>query len=163
MIYIDEDFLTKEECLKLIQYYKDNKDKSFLYRDTFPIALNDGTHDDEFLNHIHDKVKNMCQKFCEGELTYERCDNALVRWPINSFQPKHTGPEEDILSALIYLNDDYDGGRTCFSDTFKVKPLSGRILIFSDAKYLHWVEPVGNKTRYTLIYWFTPSTKKYVG
>jgi predicted 2-oxoglutarate/Fe(II)-dependent dioxygenase YbiX len=163
MIYINEDFLTKEECNKLIQYYKKNKNDSFLYRDTYPIDLKNGNHDDEFLNSIHERVKNLCQKFIDKELTYEFCDNALVKWPINSFQPKHTGPDEDIISALIYLNDDYDGGRTCFSDTFKVKPLAGRILLFSDAKYIHWVEPVGIKTRYTIIYWFTPSSKPFIG
>ena len=66
----------------------------------------------------------------------------------------HKDPGNDVFAALIYLNDDYVGGETCFENT-KVIPETGKLVIFSNHDLLHSVNMVKQNIRYTLALWFT--------
>lgn len=61
-----------------------------------------------------------------------------------------------ILSVLIYLNDDYDGGETYFTrQNVKVKGKTGDILVFpSNYCYHHSAEEVKEGTKYSVVTWF---------
>lgn len=67
----------------------------------------------------------------------------------------HT-PQRDV-SAIYYLNDEFDGGEIFFEQTqLTVKPRRGLLLVFpSDANHVHEVLPVHSGVRYTLPIWFT--------
>jgi hypothetical protein len=69
--------------------------------------------------------------------------------------PNHT-PQRDV-SAICYLNDEFDGGEIFFERTrLTVKPRPGLLLAFpSDASYVHEVFPVRRGVRYTMAIWFT--------
>ena len=67
----------------------------------------------------------------------------------------HT-PHRD-LSAICYLNEEFDGGEIFFArEQLTVKPRRGLLLVFpSDADHVHEVLPVRSGVRYTMPIWFT--------
>jgi len=67
----------------------------------------------------------------------------------------HT-PHRD-LSAICYLNDEFDGGEIFFERAqLTVRPRRGLLLAFpSDADHVHEVLPVRSGVRYTMPIWFT--------
>jgi 2OG-Fe(II) oxygenase superfamily len=69
--------------------------------------------------------------------------------------PNHT-PQRDI-SAIFYLNGDFDGGEIIFDQQkLLVKPRRGLLIAFpSDEKYTHEVCRVRAGFRYTAPIWFT--------
>jgi predicted 2-oxoglutarate/Fe(II)-dependent dioxygenase YbiX len=67
----------------------------------------------------------------------------------------HT-PQRDV-SAIYYLNDEFDGGEIFFErGQLTVKPRRGLLLVFpSDADHVHEVLAVRSGVRYTMPIWFT--------
>lgn len=59
------------------------------------------------------------------------------------------------ISAIVYLNDDYDGGEVEFVNFgIKIKPKSGMLLIFpSNYAYRHIAHPVTSGTKYAIVTW----------
>jgi predicted 2-oxoglutarate/Fe(II)-dependent dioxygenase YbiX len=59
------------------------------------------------------------------------------------------------LSAVLYINDDFEGGEFAFPDLhIQVKPKPGLLVCFpSDQNYLHSVIPVTQGTRYSIVTW----------
>jgi predicted 2-oxoglutarate/Fe(II)-dependent dioxygenase YbiX len=69
--------------------------------------------------------------------------------------PNHT-PHRDV-SAIYYLNDEFEGGEIAFEkEKLVVKPRKGLLLVFpSDRDHVHEVYPVRCGIRYTMPIWFT--------
>ena len=68
------------------------------------------------------------------------------------------GPGESIeYSAVIYLNDNYEGGEIYFpAYDVCIKPQAGDLVCFPDnEKFVHGVKPILSGTRYTSPRWFT--------
>ncbi len=59
------------------------------------------------------------------------------------------------ISAIIYLNDDYEGGEIEFPDHLtKVKPKAGTLMIFpSNYAYRHIAHNVTSGTKYAIVTW----------
>lgn len=59
------------------------------------------------------------------------------------------------VSAIIYLNDDFDGGEIEFINFgIKIKPKPGMLLLFpSNYAYSHIAHPVTNGTKYAIVTW----------
>lgn len=66
-----------------------------------------------------------------------------------------TGGIGRVLSALVYLNDDFEGGETEFVNFgIKIKPRAGMLVLFpSDYSYRHISHPVTKGTKYALVTW----------
>jgi predicted 2-oxoglutarate/Fe(II)-dependent dioxygenase YbiX len=60
-----------------------------------------------------------------------------------------------IVSAICYLNDDYEGGEIEFPFfNVKIKPLAGMLILFpSNFSYTHIAKPVISGTKYNLVTW----------
>ena len=59
-----------------------------------------------------------------------------------------------ILSLLVSLNDDYDGGELLFFEADIIKPNTGDCLMFpSNFLYPHKVQTVSGGTRYSFVVW----------
>lgn len=60
-----------------------------------------------------------------------------------------------IISALVYLNNDFEGGETEFPNyKIKIKPQPGMMILFpSNYAYLHRAHPVSKGTKYALVTW----------
>lgn len=59
------------------------------------------------------------------------------------------------ISALLYLNDDYEGGELEFPHfDVKIKPQAGMLILFpSNFAYFHIAHPVTKGTKYGLVTW----------
>jgi predicted 2-oxoglutarate/Fe(II)-dependent dioxygenase YbiX len=59
------------------------------------------------------------------------------------------------VSALCYLNDDYEGGELEFTNfNVKIKPLPGMLILFpSNYAYRHVAHPIKSGTKYSLVTW----------
>jgi len=63
------------------------------------------------------------------------------------------------ISVLIYLNDEYDGGKLEFKRLFyTLRPRAGMLVWFpSDVRYEHMAKPVISGCRYALVSWAAAS------
>ena len=59
------------------------------------------------------------------------------------------------LSAIVYLNNDYEGGHVEFTNFgVKIKPEPGMLLLFpSNYAYTHIAHPVTSGTKYAIVTW----------
>jgi predicted 2-oxoglutarate/Fe(II)-dependent dioxygenase YbiX len=66
-----------------------------------------------------------------------------------------------IISALVYLNSDYDGGELEFPNfKIKIKPEPGMLILFpSNFAYSHIAHPVTLGTKYSLVTWIKDREK----
>ena len=139
-------FLPETECSKLIEFYNSNIDKSFSFRDTFPLDVYPPVAED-ILNEFKTYDENILLDACQ-----------IVKWPAGSFMEPHIDKPGDVFAAIVYLNDDYNGGETCFED-IKIIPETGKLVIFSSTELLHWVNTIKKANRYTLSLWFSENVK----
>ena len=159
LIYVEENFISPSECQELIDLSKSNKvevpygDES-RGGDTFLTHL-DGIYLDKTENNIVDRVTNLCKTFDDRVVI----DYAgVVRWPVGTFMKPHIDPhrpnqEPDLFAAVLYLNDDFTGGYTGF-DEYEVKPETGKLLLFSNSLYKHYVTKVEGVERFALSIWY---------
>lgn len=61
------------------------------------------------------------------------------------------------ITALIYPNDDYEGGEIGWPDyNLEIKPSAGDLVMFpANNSYLHYVNKVSSGVRYTMPMWYT--------
>jgi len=82
----------------------------------------------------------------------------LLKYDESGHLPAHQdqGISSRVLSVLLYLNDDYEGGEIEFTHSkIKFKPKSGSVLFFpSNFLYVHEVYPVTKGPRYALPNWY---------
>jgi predicted 2-oxoglutarate/Fe(II)-dependent dioxygenase YbiX len=66
-----------------------------------------------------------------------------------------------IISAILYLNDDFEGGEIEFIHMgIKIKPQAGMLIVFpSSYPYTHVAHPVTKGKKYALVTWIKDSTK----
>jgi hypothetical protein len=111
-------------------------------------------NENELFSEVINAITQKCQSFDENVvLDYV----GVVRWPPGTFMKPHLDKNnihgQDVFAAMLYLNSDFDGGCTCFSD-IEVKPEPGKLLIFSNSLYLHHVTKVENNERFALSLWY---------
>jgi prolyl 4-hydroxylase len=176
MIKIIDSFLTKEECLELI----DMGTKQMQQASTLGERI-DGyrTADNSWIYESTPTTEKII-KFIEKEsgLPAENQENIhIVKYEIGGeYKPHHDyfHPNTDYyetsmgesgnrpFSFLIYLNHDYTGGETEFPDKkIKVTPREGRVLIWRnmnedgtlDSESYHAGLPVKTQTKYIAIVW----------
>ena len=128
MIIREDGILDSSMCKKLIDIHN-NSNEVKKFRDTFILTF----FNKEVLNIIHKKFK--IKKLLSPD------NMEIVKWPMGSSMKKHRDTGDDI-SFILYLNDDYEGGE------------QGRIVIFSNDKYIHEVKKVNWGVRYTLAGWY---------
>ena len=188
ILYVDKDdydiieipnFLTNEECDKIIELSKGNMFSSKVYSQNEDLYdnktriseqcwLNDN---DPFIKNITDKVKshtNTHNNYFEelqvvnyqpgGFFTphYDACvGNKSKCERLNKEGPRY-------LTVLFYLNDNFEGGETIFPKINKlVKPEKGKAVIFQNVdnngiiitQALHGGEPVKNGEKWIANKW----------
>ena len=145
---IIDNFLSQKECDFLINFYKLNEKKSFLFRDVYPIKLN---INNPMINFLVKKIETTSKLFNSKIHWFE-----IVKWPVNSKQDLHfdTASNETTLSSIIYLNQNFEGGQTYYEDNTSIQPILGRGLFFDGNFYKHGVKEVKENTRYVVATWF---------
>jgi hypothetical protein len=146
-----KNFLTAEECNKVIDFYTYNLDKKFTHERTEPIKILNCK--DPFINYCLEKIKLKC---CRLDSVY--MDNAeIINWLDGSFAPPHYD-KGDRFAAIIYLNDNYVGGELILNNV-KIKLDVGEFIVFDNGNLLHSVNTVTGR-RCTLSTWFKLKEKE---
>ena len=81
-------------------------------------------------------------------------------WIDDPEKPHYTSHRD--YSAVLYLNENYIGGRTFFlEDNYNVVPKTGKLILFTSGKdHIHGVNEVISGSRYTMALWFTKTRDK---
>lgn len=113
--------------------------------------------------HAITKVMRRYQKFHVDLPVREVIEIQVLKYELNGKYVWHVdhGPETSrTLSAIWFLNDDYEGGELNFCDpmdidkTLQITPESNKIVIWpSNHLFPHAVSPVTSGTRYSLVAW----------
>lgn len=115
---------------------------------------------------IAGNVKSQIESTTKKNITLETCQ--LVRWRIgDQLDPPHADGEnldgsyhpysQRHYSALVYLNDDFEGGRIFFPTHNLIPDIEpGMLVHFTGTKDdLHGVTTVTSNIRYTMVMFFT--------
>ena len=171
LIYIEDNFLSPELCEHFINLSKANN-KEMPYGnstrggDTYlttvewknHTAVYHGGNVDPTVIPPEDEVVMRVTDLCKSFDTTSNLDYVgVIRWPVGTFMKPHVDDNNkhnpDIFAAMLYLNDDYTGGHTCF-EHMEVKPEKGKLIVFSNAEYLHYVSQVEESERFVLSFWY---------
>lgn len=156
MIIILDDILSVEECNHLISIHQQNKD---LWNVHEPgglayILLDKAIkqHKNEFDIYVN-KISNVVTNII-NDIKIEWSE--IVCRPQNSYQNIHIddASQDSILTSITYLNNDYRGGETIFSDGTSIAPKIGRTVIFDGLKHYHGVNSISNNDRYIMPIWY---------
>ena len=124
--------------------------------DTTTIEVNDH----ELFKTVVHGVTDLCKTF-DPDIILDYV--GVVRWPVGTFMKPHFDKNDvhgpDVFAAMLYLNDDFEGGSTVF-DHMDVKPETGKLIVFSNSQYLHHVSKVEGNERYVLSFWYKYLTQE---
>ena len=177
LIYVEENFISPDECQRFIDLSLANKGKEMPYGDetrggdTYLTTVEWKDHTAVYLggdvdptipsldDEVITRVNSICKSFdSTGNLDYV----GVIRWPVGTFMKPHFDDNNvhnpDIFAAMLYLNNNFSGGYTCFED-FEVKPEPGKLIIFSNSQYLHYVSKVEGDERFVLSFWYNSLNK----
>jgi predicted 2-oxoglutarate/Fe(II)-dependent dioxygenase YbiX len=158
-----KNFLTNEECDKYIDMINDNIKNGINNKFTNNSSnYNNKQINQELANFFHNRLISidsnfkynfankliMTAKYNHGEQFSIHTDTGLYYDSIKKLKTTNT--------ALIYLNDSFDGGETIFYDdkfniTKKIKPVKGMLIVF-DIDQFHSGSPVYNGNKYWIGY-----------
>ena len=150
-IYIEHNFLSEIECAACVQFYKIYKEHSFYYECNHTKPLDLYEHREEF-DFINERVVSLAQRLGQEKEVYIS-NHEIVQWIPKSKMGLHHDLPRDKWSVILYLNDDYFGGKTIFENGLEVKAKAGTIVVFNGSAIQHGVTEVLNGERYTMAYW----------
>jgi predicted 2-oxoglutarate/Fe(II)-dependent dioxygenase YbiX len=97
------------------------------------------------------------EKYGIKEQLHHEHYNLLKYRPGEEYKAHYDGGSDigRCVSAICYLNDDYEGGELEFPNfNVKIKPEKGMLLLFpSNYAYTHVAHPVTSGTKYALVTW----------
>jgi hypothetical protein len=161
-----EDYLSDYTCEFLAETARSSKtqntsNKFFDDSVVYPHMMNNG----RAINYATEVKRKLEQDIkvaygLEGEVYADTI--ALCKWPEGKSMTPHRDNQDEFdystpwreYAAIIYLNDDYDGGELTLDELgISIKPKKGQCILL-EADMLHGVSEVTHGTRYTLISWF---------
>jgi predicted 2-oxoglutarate/Fe(II)-dependent dioxygenase YbiX len=102
-----------------------------------------------------EKTKQIMNKF--SKIRFNRyCPGQIMRCHIDHIHSLFSPPDQGIpvLSMIICLNDNYNGGELVFWDNYKIKPSAGSIIAWPSLfLFPHRVDEVTEGLRYSGVIW----------
>jgi len=140
-----ENFLHKNICKYLIDYFKQNKIHSKKFHKRSLISLLDFPVDDNIVLNIINLYKKIkpSSKLCHMELLY---------WPPGESHDWHDDTIYYDYTTITNLNDNFIGGETIV-EKYKVIPKTGKIILFN-ANKIHKVNILEKGERYVIVAWY---------
>jgi Rps23 Pro-64 3,4-dihydroxylase Tpa1-like proline 4-hydroxylase len=154
--WINESSLNKETfCMqKFIPQANHINKKDFFYDEVFDISTKLFGALDNALEHYSTEL----YPFAKKNIKSREDSMHLLRYEESGYLPQHQdqGVSTRVLSVLLYLNDDYEGGNIMFRHSgVSIKPVAGSLIFFpSNFLYVHEVAPVTGGRRYSLPNWY---------
>ena len=104
-----------------------------------------------------------------GHLVMRKVDSAVIEEEFSHpwhFDDQSAGVRYRTHTAIMYINDNFTGGETCFKETDfgpfrEVRPSPGRLVAFSAKENAHAVRKLKSGERYVLNVWFSTNWRKY--
>jgi hypothetical protein len=138
-------FISNEYCDKLIKVHQQHCTSKVEPFEQRPY----------YINGKFPEIENKIEKLCKNLSPLSLLDTiAIVHWSVGSYMKPHYDNPKDLFACLIYLNDDYKGGQTCFEGV-EIQPEKGKLFLFSACGVKHWVNMVQESDRYTLGLWIS--------
>lgn len=110
------------------------------------------------LNDAYVHYSTKLYPFAEKNIKSREPSIHLLKYGPGGHLPQHQdqGVSTRVLSSVIYLNDDYEGGEIEFIHSgVKIKPEAGSIIFFpSNFLYVHEVYPITSGFRYSMPHWY---------
>lgn len=96
--------------------------------------------------------------YAEKNIKSREKEMHILKYEKSGFLPAHSdhGISSRVLSAVMYLNDDYVGGNIIFQHAgISIKPEAGSVIFFpSNFIYVHEIEKMESGKRYALPNWY---------
>ena len=113
---------------------------------------------DTFHATIIDYVQAYMTRYAIGDSCYNNSPYQMIKYNVGDAYPRHyDGPTRlgRHISAILYLNDDYEGGELHFPlFDITIKPMKGMLILFpSNYAYQHEALPVTAGTKYAIVTW----------
>lgn len=166
MIVIKENFIDNKTRKNIIKFYEKNKLKSFQHHKSYPLNVYDchnhfHTKDIAEIKNIFLDIKNTCLQYINNLDSLSCYNLQITKWPANSEMPWHCDLDGTTFACILYLNNNYIGGKTILKTGEKING-SGKLLIIKDPdKINHSVQKILFGNRYTLSVWFCDQRSKY--
>jgi len=113
---------------------------------------------EDFTNTLNEKVEPLVTEYAHknGIFNLKNEGYHIVRYTEGQFFAEHTDATPEYprrVSAIIYLNDNYEGGTITFTHSNQsFKPETNTIMIFPSSKdFAHSADPVISGTKYAII------------
>ena len=166
MIFEFSNFMSPKLCDEVIKYFncspkKDENNLFYSGRTLDPHTICDSDIRLELKSFLYKVTQESYKKY--NQFIFPEYWN-IVSWETGMFMDPHVDNSIPIFvnrhyTSICYLNDDFSGGETILpKHHYTCKPEKGKVLIFP-SEYLHGVNLIENKTRYTLVMWFTKNYK----
>lgn len=178
--YIQQDFLSKEECEQVIERIKKNLRPSTITNPNEPDqyfrtsqTCDLGIHSDEFIKYIDQKIADYlgidpsCSEIIQGQ--YYQIGNEF-KLHTDYFKKNSMGYDnftarqgQRTWTFMIYLNNVEQGGHTDFPKLdLSVKPKLGTAVIWNsldekgrvNPNTVHWAKPIIKGEKYVITKWF---------
>ena len=183
-VFEKDNFLSEAECGLLINYQRSHcandidkwslqdHDTNWSSR-TVTLDKVDNDFVRRLVEIVHYKTSILCANSYNVNYVYPEFSN-LVYWApgmslgvhadnmwIDDPEKPHYSSHRD-FSMVIYLNDNYEGGKTFFNDTgYEIQPKTGKLIYFTSGKEdAHGVTEVISGHRYTFALWFTKNKER---
>ena len=156
-VVIIDDFLTDTECNEWIKRHKTLQrethvlDKSTIPPTTVEVLFIHPTQDKKLRKHFD----QLHVKIIECDIIPEKLEvdyAEVVRWDDQTWLAEHKDIHSSKFAIVIYLNDDYQGGKTFLGKT-EITPKKGRMVGFYGSQIKHGVTKITG-TRYTIPLWY---------
>lgn len=125
-------------------YYNDQLDISKRLYDALDLAT--------------DHYKKVVYPFADKNIKSREYNIHLLKYVPGGYLPAHQdqGVSTRVVSSVMYLNDDYEGGEIEFKQSkVKIKPEPGSAIFFpSNFLYVHEVYPITQGQRYSMPHWY---------
>lgn len=162
-IVVNNSELSKEDCefgIKLIDFF-DGKNELLPFKDNPLVKIAPETQEVIQLIKKYSDIVNELQRENNGFVPeLYTVESYLSLWTEGTFAAahidSHAGYEFLQFSAILYLNDEYEGGEIYFPhQDFLYKPKAGDIVMFpcGGTEYPHEVREVTKGRRYTIPMW----------
>ena len=175
-----DNILSKSECQSIIDFIEKNNRWDYAgheFWDNRVLNLqsikNQNNDISVLLLNVLDKIKQSIVNAYNVDKEIYPDILQVVKWPVGMEQPVHadccyeSGHEHPtpwrIFGAVLYLNDDFEGGETYYPEhDIKISPETGKLALhWADLNHSHGVTKVKGNTRYTVIsFWSFDKSKE---
>lgn len=159
-----KNFMTREECQKLIDYWNGQDDWDLTCFYNAYVISGRKPHKEEFgpvLGKLYERFKVEAESVFNREL--KSLSQSAHKWTPGAFAADHADnaePDgtpnawaENKLVTILYLNDEYEGGYLTFKNSgIAIKPECGTLMVFDvGIENTHAVTEVLSGLRYTML------------